>query len=211
MTAGDAGDAGDAGAAGDAGDAGAADDRGAPGRHTARWVAATALVIAAGLIAVLATRPPAVTVEAQSPLVGRAAPPVEGVTVDGAHFRLARAPGHYVVVNFFAAWCVPCEEEGPQLVAFQFEHQRTGSASMVSVVFNDTTDEARSYQAKIGATWPTLADTSGALALAFGARENPTSFVIAPDGRVVASVLGGVTTSGLDRILARAEASGYGA
>jgi cytochrome c biogenesis protein CcmG/thiol:disulfide interchange protein DsbE len=59
-------------------------------------------------------------------------------------------------------------------------------------------------------TWPTLADSTGSLALAFGARENPTSFVIAPNGRVLTAILGGVTTSGLDRIIAKAEASGYG-
>jgi hypothetical protein len=46
--------------------------------------------------------------------------------------------------------------------------------------------------------------------LAFGARENPTSFVIAPNGRVLTAILGGVTTSGLDQIIAKAEASGYG-
>ena len=41
-----------------------------PTRHTARWVGLTVLVVVAGLIAVLATRPPAAVVEVQSPLVG---------------------------------------------------------------------------------------------------------------------------------------------
>jgi len=180
------------------------------GRHTARWVAVAILVIAAGLIAVLATRPSATTVEAQSPLVGHAAPPVGGLTVDGAQFHLPRAPGRYVVLNFFASWCTPCQVEAPELVTFNFQHQGKGDASVVSVVFNDTTAAARQYQAEVGVTWPTLADADGALALAYGVRENPTSFVIAPDGRVVASILGGVTATGLDHILARAEASGYG-
>ena len=187
-----------------------ADQEGVATTHTARWVAVAILVIAAGLIAVLATRPPALTAAAQNPLVNHPAPTIEGVTLDGTQFHLPRAPGHYVVINFFASWCVPCEEEGPQLIAFQFEHHRTGDASMLSVVFNDTASAARSYQAKIGVTWPTLADSTGSLALAFGARENPTSFVIAPNGRVLSAILGGVTTSGLDQIIAKAEASGYG-
>jgi cytochrome c biogenesis protein CcmG/thiol:disulfide interchange protein DsbE len=182
----------------------------APARHPARWVGLSVLVVAAGLIAVLATRPPALTAEAQSPLVGKLAPPIAGATVKGTQFRLARAPGHYVVVNFFASWCVPCQVEGPELVKFQFEHQQRGDASMLSVVFNDTASAASLYQATIGAKWPTLADSGGTLALAFGARDNPTSFVIAPGGRVVASVLGGVTAAGLDRIIAKAEARGYG-
>ncbi len=180
------------------------------GRHTARWVAVAILVIAAGLIAVLATRPSATTVEAQSPLVGHPAPPVGGLTVDGRQFHLPRAPGRYVVLNFFASWCTPCQIETPDLVAFQFQHQARGDASVVSVVFNDTTSAARQYQAKVGVTWPTLADADGALALAYGVRENPTTYVISPHGRVVASVLGGVTATGLDHLIARAEASGYG-
>jgi cytochrome c biogenesis protein CcmG/thiol:disulfide interchange protein DsbE len=180
------------------------------GRHTARWVGIIVLVIASGLVAVLATRPSAQTAEAQSPLLGRVAPPITGVTLSGANFSLPRAPGHYVVVNFFASWCIPCQEEGPELVAFQFRHQQRGDASVVSVTFQDTPRVARLYQQRLGATWPTMVDPNQAIALSYGVREDPTSFVIAPGGRVVASILGGVTVAGLDRIIARAEAKGYG-
>ena len=181
-----------------------------PRRHTARWVGVTVLVVAAGLIAVLATRPPATVTEVQSPLVGTQAPSVRGLTVDGAPFALAEAPGHYVVLNFFASWCIPCQLEGPELVTFEFQHRQAGTPSVVSVVFQDTTSSALAYQRKIGVTWPTMADPTNAIALAWGVREDPTSFLIAPDGRVVASIVGGVTAKGLDHLVARAEAHGYG-
>ena len=179
-----------------------------PRRHTARWVGVPVLVVAAGLIAVLATRPPATVTEVQSPLVGTQAPSVRGLTVDGAPFALAEAPGHYVVLNFFASWCEPCQEEGPELVKFAFEHQQSGDAQMVSVVFDDTTKAARSYQATLGATWPTLADPGGTGALAYGVRAPPSTFLIAPDGRVVAYIVAPVTAADLDSLIARAKASG---
>jgi cytochrome c biogenesis protein CcmG/thiol:disulfide interchange protein DsbE len=184
----------------------------ATGRHTARWVAAFVLLISAGLVAVLATRPSAQTVEARNPLVDThaVAPPIAGATVDGTSYRLPRVPDHYVVLNFFASWCIPCQQEGPELVAFQFQHHGSGDASVLSVVFQDTVSGARSYQHKLGVTWPTMADNDGALALAYGVRSDPTSFLIAPDGRVVASVTGGATAKGLNQLMARAEASGYG-
>jgi cytochrome c biogenesis protein CcmG, thiol:disulfide interchange protein DsbE len=182
------------------------------GRHTARWVAVFVLIISAGLVAVLATRPSAQTVEARNPLVDThaIAPPIAGATVGGTSYALPRVPGHYVVLNFFASWCIPCQEEGSELVAFQFQHHLRGDASVLSVVFEDTIGDARAYQQKLGVTWPTMADNDGALALAYGVRSDPTSFLIAPDGRVVASVTGGATAQGLNRLVARAEASGYG-
>jgi cytochrome c biogenesis protein CcmG/thiol:disulfide interchange protein DsbE len=166
------------------------------------------LVVAAGLIAVLATRPPAAVTQVQSPLVGRQAPAVQGATVDGNRFSLARPPGTFVVLNFFASWCEPCQTEGPDLVQFAFEHQRSGDARVVSVVFDDTTAAARSYQATLGATWPTLADTSGRIALSYGVRAPPSTFLIAPDGRVVAYIVAPVTAADLDALIARARADG---
>jgi len=179
-----------------------------PTRHTARWVGLAVLVIAAGLIAVLATRPPASVTEVQSPLVGHVAPPVRGVSVDGRAFALPQAPGTYTVINFFASWCASCQQEGPELVKFAFQHQQSGDARLVSVVFDDTMSAARSYQSTLGATWPTLADPGGALALSFGVRAPPSTFLIAPDGRVVAYIVAPVTAADLDSLIARAKASG---
>lgn len=175
--------------------------------HTARWAAVAVLVITAGLIAVLATRPPATATEVQSPLVGHTTPPIKGVTVDGAAYDLPRAPGRYVVVNYFASWCTPCQQEGPSFVQFQFEHHAAGDASMLSVVFDDTVNAARAYQQSLGATWPTLADAGGGLALSFGVRAPPSTFVVAPDGRVVAYVVAPVTAADLDKIIAEAKAT----
>jgi cytochrome c biogenesis protein CcmG/thiol:disulfide interchange protein DsbE len=169
-------------------------------------VAISVLVVGAGLIAVLATRPPAAVVEVQSPLVGKVAPAIAGTTIQGTHLSLPRAPGKFLVVNFFASWCEPCQSEGPNLVQFQFQHQRAGDASMVSVVFDDTEGEAARYQESLGATWPTFIDPGGALALAYGVRAPPSTFVIAPDGRVVAYIIAPVTAADLDGIIAKAKA-----
>jgi thiol-disulfide isomerase/thioredoxin len=165
-------------------------------------------VALAGLVAVLATRPPAVTQEARNPLDGRPAPPVAGRTVTGVSFRLPDPPGRFVLLNFFASWCVPCQQEGPELVRFAFEHRATHDATVVSVVFQDDAASARNAQALLGATWPTLADPTGSIAQSYGVEHLPTNFLIAPDGRVVAYIPEGVTAAGLDAVLRRLESQG---
>ena len=182
---------------------------GSPSRskHTARWIGLAVLVIAAGLTAVLATRPPATIAQAASPLLGKQAPAISGITVDGTRYTLPSPPGKYIVVNFFASWCEPCQQEEPNLIQFQFEHQRSGDASMLSVVIQDTVSAARNYQTSQGATWTTMADPQGTIRLDFGVGSPPSTFVIAPDGRVVADYLGPVTVKDLDMVIQRAKAS----
>jgi cytochrome c biogenesis protein CcmG/thiol:disulfide interchange protein DsbE len=184
----------------------AADDGPPPARHTARWVAVAVLVIAAGLIAVLATRPAASVDEVSNPVVGQVAPPVSGPTLAGTTYSLPRPPGKFVVLSFFASWCTQCQDEGPQLVAFQFQHQRTGDATMLSVMFSDVPARAKASQAQLGVTWPTMADPGGTIALDYGVRQLPTTFVIAPDGHVVASIVSEVTAAELNQVIAKARA-----
>ncbi len=186
---------------------GSTGQRPASARHTARWVAVTVLVVVAGLIVVLATRPSATVQAAQNPVVGQLAPPLSGETLAGTHYSLPREPGKFVVVSFFASWCEQCQQEGAGLVKFQFQHQQQGDATVLSVMFSDSPNNARESQALLGVTWPTLVDTGGTIALDYGVKELPSNFVIAPDGRVVASITNGpVTPTQLNQVIARAEA-----
>ena len=73
-------------------------------------------------------------------------------------------------------------------------------------MFSDSASDARASQARLGATWPTMADNGGAIALDFGVRQLPSTFVIAPDGRVVASIVSPVTAAELDQVMAKARA-----
>ncbi len=174
-------------------------------RHSARWAAGIALLALAVVVAVLATRPSYQATEAISPLVGHRAPAVAGTTVDGAPFDLASYRGRWVVLNFFASWCVPCQQEEPNLVAFAYQHRQPGGAALVGVVFEDTNGAARAFQRSQGATWPTLTDPGTRIALAYGVTSPPETFLISPTGMVAAHIYGAVTQRFLDQQLARAE------
>ena len=177
------------------------------GRRAA-WIALPVLLVMLGFIVVLATSDPAGTRQAESPLLGRQAPPIAGETIAGDEFVLAAdQEGTWTLVNFFATWCVPCIREHPELVDFSRRHGLAGDAEVVSVVYDDRPSDAREFFAEHGGDWPVVTDPDGAIAVSYGVSGVPESYLVAPDGTVVYKLTGGVTASGLDRLLADAQAA----
>ena len=183
-------------------------------RRTRRalWIAVAVAVPVAMLIVVLAVQPPAGTRQAKSPLVGKAAPAAAGTTIDGAEASLAdvRGGGKWVVVNFFATWCVPCRLEHPDLVRFAEQHTTIGDAAVMGIVFGDNTQAVKEFRDEEGGDWPMLTDPSGRTAIDFGVAGVPESFLVDPEGKVVAKIVGGIRAPDLDRLLADAKRRGKG-
>lgn len=183
------------------------DDRPVPavrrGSHRARWIAVAVAVPFVLLLVVLATRPPAGVRAADSPLLGKPAPPLSGTTVDGQPFDRATANGRWVLVNFFATWCVPCRQEHPDLVRFAQQHEIMGDLDVVGVVYDDSTGAVKRFRDEEGGDWPMLEDPNGRIALDFGVSGVPESYLIDPNGTVAAKLIGGVRAAALDDLLAR--------
>jgi cytochrome c biogenesis protein CcmG/thiol:disulfide interchange protein DsbE len=172
----------------------------------ALWIAVAVAVPLALLIGVLATRQPAATRAVRSPLLGKPAPAIESTTVDGQQAGLTALKGKWVVVNFFATWCVPCRQEHPDLVSFSQAHAASGDATVLGVVYSDNTQAVREFRDDEGGTWPMLTDPKGRIALDYGVSGVPESYLISPDGVVAAKLLGGVKADDLDRLLNQAKA-----
>ena len=149
-------------------------------------------------------------------IVGKVAPDISGTTLDGTTYDLRAQRGDWVVVNFFASWCVGCRVEHPELVEFTERHQVDPAdgpgVQLVAVMFGDTEEAARDFFLELGGDWPALVDRTavGRIAIDYGVTAVPGTLLIAPSGRVVQKWVGanGVTADELDRVIALASGEG---
>jgi cytochrome c biogenesis protein CcmG/thiol:disulfide interchange protein DsbE len=130
---------------------------------------------------------------------GHPVPEIAAPAIGGPAVSLHALRGRWVVVNFFATWCEPCKAEYPQLVRFAAEHKAT--AQVVGVVYEDRNADAVRFHQAEGGTWPIVADPSAHIASRYRVSALPQSFVIDPQGDLVAHIFGGVTVANLDKAM----------
>jgi thiol-disulfide isomerase/thioredoxin len=105
------------------------------------------------------------------------------------------------VVNFFAAWCVPCRKELPLLVAAQRAAGRR--VTFLGVDVKDSRSRGADLLAEFKVPYPAAYDPQGQIAAAFRVQAMPTTFFLRPDGRIADQVLGELSAKRLAEGLAR--------
>jgi len=171
-------------------------------KHTARWTAVAVGVVVLLFVGLLATRKSADSTNADSPLLGKEAPSTTGVSFSGpsdAPVSLTNYKGKYVLVNFFASWCIPCQKEQPDLKTFNDRHTAAGDAAVLGVVYGDSADAVRSFLDEHGGGWPVI--DSSRSKVDWGVRGVPESFLVDPDGYVLYHIVGGVQINELETLL----------
>lgn len=135
-----------------------------------------------------------------------------GSLVDGGRFDLARERGKVVVMNVWGSWCAPCRAEARvlaaaarQLGAGDGSGPGDGATNGTPIVFvgintrDASRDNARAFERTYGVGYPSIYDPSGDTLLAFqgtiGPNAIPSTLVIDAQGRVAATVLGGLTSA----------------
>jgi cytochrome c biogenesis protein CcmG, thiol:disulfide interchange protein DsbE len=172
------------------------------GNHLARTVAIVVGVVVVALVALLATRKSTDDQVAKSQIVGKAVPAVNGTTLAGTHFDVDDHLGQWVVIDFFGSWCGPCQAEQPELVKFARAHQGDPDVAMVGIMYTDKKADAQSFYRRTGANWPIL-DDDGSTALSFGVTGVPETYIVDPEGQVVAKYEAGITAADLDSVIQR--------
>ncbi len=96
--------------------------------------------------------------------------------------KLSDFRGKVVVLNFWASWCKPCEQEAAELEeAWQF-YKPTGQVMFLGADYVDTEPEARAYLKKFGISYPNGPDKGTRISQLFRIRGVPETYFIDPDG-----------------------------
>lgn len=103
---------------------------------------------------------------------------------DQGMLSLSEFRGRYVLVNFWASWCVPCKDEAP-LLERAWRLYRDKGLVVVGVNIQDLESEARKFLAQTGATYPNVRDGDGTVNRTYGITGVPETFFIDKQGRVV--------------------------
>ncbi len=109
--------------------------------------------------------------------------------------------GRWVLVNFWASWCVPCREESATLENFYRRH-RGERFTVLGIDTQDLSEDGRAFVDRYALTYPQLRDGNGDRADDFGTTGVPESFLVDPKGRLVLIRRGPVDRAYLDRYVA---------
>ena len=103
---------------------------------------------------------------------------------------LSEFRGKFVLLNFWATWCAPCLEEMPSME--QLYQKFSDRPFVIVAVSTDKTGAAivEPFVRKLNLTFPILLDTNQAVSQRYGARDLPSSFLLNPNGDVIAAAKG---------------------
>lgn len=112
---------------------------------------------------------------------------------NGKRFSLTDFKGQYVLIDFWASWCVPCRKENPNLIK-AYNHYRDKGFTIAGLSMDSSKENWLMAVEQDKLPWLQLNDpksTSGETAEVYGVKSLPANFLIDPTGRIITRNLRG--------------------
>ncbi|RZK28678.1 MAG: TlpA family protein disulfide reductase, partial [Hymenobacter sp.] len=131
----------------------------------------------------------------QRTAIGVLAPEFSLPDPSGKLVKLSDLRGQYVLVDFWASWCVPCRAENPH-VAKAYAAYRDQHFTVVSISLDGPSGRAAWLKAiqDDGLTWPQVSNLRGfntEVSQQYAISAIPQNFLLDPQGRIIAKNLRG--------------------
>lgn len=105
---------------------------------------------------------------------------------DGSQLSLSDYQGKVVFLNYFATWCPPCVAEMPGIQALYDDLKADSNITFLIVSRDDSNEKVEAFMQKKGYTLPVVTSASRTPSM-LHTNVLPTTYIIAPDGRIVSS------------------------
>ena len=108
---------------------------------------------------------------------------------DGSTINLKDYHHRFVLLNFWATWCVPCLKEMPDL---EKAYQKLGSKKLIvlAVGMGEDKSSISRFSKKHEFTFPMIADSTLEIARLYGVENIPITYLINPEGVIIGRALG---------------------
>jgi thiol-disulfide isomerase/thioredoxin len=147
---------------------------------------------------------------AQNPALSleKMAPAFTVTALDGTRFNLDEMDGRVVLIDFWATWCGPCNEELPHMkkIAQEFAGE---PLVIISVSWDKDETKWKDFIRKNEMTWVQYRDADHRLSTTFGVQAIPHYFTIDSEGALTSEMLGADSDveGKLKKLIARAKAA----
>jgi peroxiredoxin len=118
--------------------------------------------------------------------------------LSGETLRLSDDRGQMVLVNFWASWCPPCQDEIPALEAYYQAHQDE-DVVILGVTVKDSERSLTEFLEEYEVSFPVLLDRDAKVAGTYNVTGLPTSVLVDREGRIAWTWPGMVTKTFLEK------------
>jgi len=130
--------------------------------------------------------------------VGQTLAPFSLESLDGSQVTVGQ-PGKITVINFWATWCPPCQEEMPELQIFAQQNQE--KVNFYAVNLQESKGKISEFMNKNKYTMTVLLDNDGSVGKKFQVSAIPTTIIVNKHGMVKFRKSGGMTRNELEGII----------
>jgi len=109
--------------------------------------------------------------------------------LDGTVKKLSDYKGQLVLLNFWATWCPPCRTEMPGMNTLYSDYNAKGLV-VLAINLQEPKETVEPFLKKEGYTMPVMLDEQGTVGAKFDIQSIPSTFLVTPDGYIVAGKLG---------------------
>lgn len=147
------------------------------------WGQILAWIGVLGLLTIVAI---GLMVKQQPPIAqGKPAPDFSLTTFDGQTINTADLRGKVLVINFWASWCKPCEQEAADLESAWRYYKDRGDVVFLGIAWTDTEPNSLRYLAKFDITYPNGPDLGTRISQRYRTTGVPETYIVDQNGILV--------------------------